>query len=126
MINIFVNPRYKLDKKSISSKTADILERHSISSEKVLSIAFIGKRKMKFIANMYKHENVALPVLSFAYKTDKSNESYESNLSHDDATFGEVVICYPQAVLLAAEKNKTVEHTIVALIEHGIENIIYK
>ncbi len=123
MINIFVNPRYKLDKKSITQKTADILERHRISSDKVLSIAFIGKRKMKFIANTYKNEDVALPVLSFAYKTHyASGES----MPDADATFGEIVICYPQAVLLAAEKNKTVEYTIVSLIEHGIQNILYK
>lgn len=120
MINIFVNPRYKLDKKSVSAKTADILAAHHVGSEKTVNIAFIGKRKMKQIALEYKNEDVALPVLTFSYKKEPLHEQFEEN------TFGEIVICYPQAVLLAAEKNKTVEHTIVALIEHGVQNLLYK
>lgn len=120
MINIFVNPRYKLDKKSISSRTIEILAHHKIGQHETINIAFIGKRKMKEIALQYKNEDVALPVLSFAYRPGDGPANAE------EATFGEIVICYPQAVLLAAEKNKTVEHTIMALIEHGIENMVNK
>jgi len=39
---------------------------------------------------------------------------------------GEVVICYPQAVLLAAERDKKVEVMMKQLIEHGIKNIFSK
>lgn len=70
---------------------------------------------MKQIASKYKKEKVALPVLSFSYK---NSEPTTENL------LGEVFLCYPQVVLLAAERNKKVEDMIDAMIRHGIENLL--
>lgn len=68
---------------------------------------------MKETAAKYKRENVALPVLSFLYEdTPQKGE-----------TVGEIVLCYPQVVLLAAERGKRVDDVIVSLIEHGINNL---
>jgi len=88
------------------------LQKNGVDSHYALNIIFIGRTKMKSIASKYKKEREALPVLSFAYDHEKDN------------LLGEVFICYPQAVLLAAERNKTVEVIINSLIEHGIENIL--
>jgi len=52
---------------------------------------------------------VALPVLTFYYK--------EQNI-------GEIFICYPQMILLAAERNKTVDYILDFILKHGIENLI--
>jgi ssRNA-specific RNase YbeY (16S rRNA maturation enzyme) len=46
------------------------------------------------------------------------------SLDKKDNLLGEIFICYPQAVLLAAERNKKVETVIEQLIKHGIENVI--
>lgn len=119
MITITTGSRYKIDKQELSKKTTDILSKNNISLDSNLNIIFVGKRKMRDIAMRYKNEDVALPVLSFSYKEKNENPSGEN-------TFGEIVICYPQAVLLAAEKNRTVEHILLWLIEHGLENILYK
>jgi ssRNA-specific RNase YbeY (16S rRNA maturation enzyme) len=70
---------------------------------------------MKQIANQYKQEDVALPVLAFPY---------DENPSSDEHLIGEILMCYPQVVLLAAERNKRVEDMITQLIEHGIRNIL--
>lgn len=104
MINIISSSRYKISRKKI---------KEAISVDENINIVFIGKNKMKSIANKYKRENIALPVLSFSYK-DKA----------DDIPTGEIFICYPQAVLLAAEREKRVDDMIISLIKHGIENII--
>ena len=42
------------------------------------------------------------------------------------ALLGEVFICFPQAVLLAAERNKRVNDILTWLIEHGLDNLISK
>lgn len=75
---------------------------------------------MKKIAQQYKKENMALPLLSFSYK---ENEDFDY-FPLEDKTVGEIFICYPQGVLLAAEKEKEVDIMIIELIKHGIENII--
>lgn len=70
---------------------------------------------MKDIALRYKKENIALPVLSFSYLDEEGDA---------EKLLGEIFICYPQAVLLASEREKTVNETIVNLVDHGIETII--
>jgi len=74
-----------------------------------LNLIFVGKRKMKEIAAKYKKEKEALPILTFYYQ--------EQNI-------GEIFICYPQMILLAAEKNKTIDYILNFLFQHAIQNLI--
>lgn len=117
MINIYSSARYKINKKLIKAYTQELLDSMQAHRGAVLNIALIGKRKMKDIANEYKNEDVALPVLSFSYLDEPVRA---------DGLVGEIVICYPQAVLLAAERTKKVEDMFKQLIEHGMQNIFRK
>ena len=112
MINIISPSRYKVDRKQLRKFITEILEAHKTNLQNPLNVVFIGRTKMRSIAKQYKNESVALPILSFKY-----NEP-----SHP--LFGELIICYPQVVLLAAERNKTVDQTMKQLLDHGINNLI--
>lgn len=115
MIHIVSPSRYKLSTKQLKKDIAQILSRFIEGNDMVLNIVFVGKIKMRQIASTYKHEDVALPVLSFPYK----GEEHEG-----EKLLGEIIICYPQAVLLAAERNKKVDDMLLWLIDHGIKNLI--
>lgn len=115
MINIVSSSRYRVNKKRLKSLIVDFLSEKEISNDWTVNIIFTGKTKMKLITQEYKHEKDTLPVLSFPY-----NETSVDN----EKTLGEVFICYPLAVLLAAERNKKVEEMIIWLIKHGIENLL--
>lgn len=115
MINIFTTSRYKISKNSLSTFSQKLLEKHGLDGHMV-NIAFIGKRKMRGFAAQYGHGDVAKPVLTFAVK-DSTDESGAPML-------GEIVICYPQAVLLAAEKDKSVDGMLEFLVEHGVNNLL--
>ncbi len=119
MINVFSSSRYKVNKKKILQKVKEDFLNPNFFDENNINIVFIGKRKMKSIALKYKEEDVALPVLAFSYLKDKEPIINEN----EEKIIGEVFICYPQAVLLAAERNKTVDNMMVELIVHGIKNI---
>jgi len=114
MINISSSSRYKLDRSKIKKSVIQHLYSKGIGENTVVNIVFVGRNKMKKLASVYKNEPVALPVLSFSYN-EKDAEG--------ETLLGEVVICYPQAVLLAAERNRRVDETIINLIIHGIENL---
>ncbi|MCX7955630.1 MAG: rRNA maturation RNase YbeY [Patescibacteria group bacterium] len=114
MINIFSSSRYKINKEKIKKSTDEFFLAKKIEKNILVNIAFIGKNKMKYLSLNYKNENIALPVLSFFY-----NEKQE-----DKILLGEIFICYPQAVLLAAERNKKVDEIINNLLIHGLENLI--
>ena len=117
MINIVSSSRYKINRKLIKKTVDEFLTSYGIPNNAVVNIVFVGKNKMKTIALEYKQENVALPVLSFSY-IDRIKTSNVDNF------LGEIFICYPQAVLLAAEREKKVDAIILQLIKHGIENIL--
>ena len=114
MIQIVSTSRYKVNRKQLRTSVANLLLGKGINTNRSLNVIFVGKKKMKEISSSYKNEDVALPVLAFPYKEEKG----------EDKLLGEIFICYPQAVLLAAQKNKKVDVTILQLIEHGVTNLI--
>ena len=115
MIHIITSSRYKINRKRIVAYIEELLRTYEVGNDFHLNCIFVGKTKMKSIALRYKKEDVALPVLSFSYKDEPI---------HDDRLLGEVFLCYPQVVLLAAERNKKVEDMIDTMIKHGIENLL--
>jgi ssRNA-specific RNase YbeY (16S rRNA maturation enzyme) len=114
MISVISPSRYKVNKKQIKTFASNVMLENGIVTRHAVNIVFAGKKKLKDLSQKYKHENVALPVLTFVYNEPSDGQKY----------LGEVLICYPQAVLLAAQKNKTVEETIIKLVKHGLDNII--
>lgn len=115
MIRIITSSRYLINRKAIRELAQKTMSEFQVDSSLSLHIVFIGKNKMRSIASTYKHEDVALPVLAFPYRTDDSM---------DEPLLGEIFLCYPQIVLLAAERNKRLDPMIEELIIHGIKNLL--
>lgn len=141
MIHIVDSARFRIDRIFVKQTAQAYLEKIGVDKKADLNIIFVGKRKMIYIATVYKREPEALPVLSFSYITTKKimKQAVEIDgdtiqhteltatlptIVHDDNLLGEIFICYPQAVLLAAERNKKVDDTLKSLIEHGINNLV--
>lgn len=116
MVNILSPSRYKINRKLLKKSATLYLEEKGISPHMQINIAFVGRQKMRDVSRTYKQEDVALPVLTFFYNERIENQS--------EVLLGEIVICYPQAVLLAAERNKRVNEILEWLIQHGIENLL--
>lgn len=115
MIHIVTSSRYKINRRRIKKHLEGLFVANQLPPEIEVNCVFIGKNKMRTIASKYKKEKVALPVLSFSYRADPTNSG---NL------LGEIFLCYPQIVLLAAERNKRVESMIDAMVQHGFENLL--
>jgi len=115
MINIVTSSRYKINRQKIKLLVENIFEKEQLTSQFSLNIIFVGKNKMKNFTKKYKGENETLPVLSF---------SYNEKMGEEEILLGEVILCYPLVILLAAERNKRVDEMINELIKHGIENLL--
>ena len=115
MINVVSSSRYKIDRKKIKIFVQNVFEKEQVNLEHSLNIVFVGKNKMKFFTEKYKNEKETLPILSFKYNED---------VGEKEVLMGEVVICYPLVILLAAERNKRVDEIINELVKHGIENLL--
>jgi len=115
MINIVTSSRYKINRQKIKLLVENIFEKEQLTSQCSLNIVFVGKNKMKSLTEKYKGEKETLPILSFPYNEKVGGE---------EILLGEVVICYPLVILLAAERNKRVDEMINQLVKHGIENLL--
>lgn len=120
MIKIVRPSRYSIDKKLLIQKLTEKLKRAHIPSEYDVNVILVGTRKMRHLAQSYKHTDKTYPVLAFNYTDNKVSEP---NTTHKEM-LGEIVICYPQAVLLAFERGKSVDDIILYLTEHGVDNLI--
>lgn len=114
MINIVTSSRYKINRQKIKLFVAGIFEKGQLASQYSLNVVFVGKNKMKSLTEKYKNERETLPVLSFPYNEKTGDE---------EILLGEVVICFPLVILLAAERNKRVDEMINELVKHGVENL---
>jgi ssRNA-specific RNase YbeY (16S rRNA maturation enzyme) len=56
--------------------------------------------------------------------TSPTSTSHESLVLSQPNLLGEIFICHPQAVLLAAEKNKRVDDMMTFLLHHAIDNLL--
>ena len=115
MSRIITSSRYIIDRKRIDVCVKKTLTALQVDSTLSVNIVFVGKNKMRSIASTYKHEDVALPVLAFPYRND---------IEMGDSLLGEIFLCYPQVVLLAAERNKHLDVLIDELIVHGMKNLL--
>lgn len=115
MINIITSSRYKINRQKIKLLVGNVFEKEQLGSRYSLNIIFVGKNKMKSFTEKYKNEKETLPVLSFPYNEKTDDE---------EILLGEVIICYPLVILLAAERNKRVDEMINELVKHGIDNLL--
>ncbi|VVA44502.1 conserved hypothetical protein [Candidatus Roizmanbacteria bacterium] len=115
MISIVSSSRYKINRQKIKVFVQSIFEKEQIDLNHSLNIVFVGKNKMKIFTEKYKNEKETLPILSF---------KYNENVGENEVLLGEVVICYPLVILLAAERNKRVDEVINELVKHGIANLL--
>jgi len=118
MINVISSSRYKINKSVLVQFAQSQLDKHQVGKNSSINIVFVGGRKMRQIAKKHKKEDVALPILTFSYMGDP--------LDATQSLIGEIIICYPQAILLAAEREKRVDNLLNQLLEHGIQNIFNK
>src|SRR3972149_807118 len=115
MISIVSSSRYKINRHKIKLLIQGVFEKEQINLDHSLNVVFVGKNKMKIFTEKYKNEKETLPILSFKYNED---------VGEKEVLLGEVVICFPLVILLAAERNKRVDEIINELIKHGIENLL--
>ncbi len=75
---------------------------------KTISVAVVGDHAMRRLNNRYRQQSYIPDVLSFPYGSDG----------------GEIVLCYPQAVRQAKQKQVTIRGELAWLIVHGCLHIM--
>lgn len=118
-IPIYVESRYKINRKRIKEAVIKTLLSKSISGKVEVSIAIVGNRKMHALNKKYRNIDKPTNVLSFS-----QNEGSKIPLSPDRLYLGDVVISYPMVIEEAAKYNKMVDDWTCELVEHSVLHLL--
>src|SRR5438105_4604816 len=118
-ILLYVESRYKVNRKRIRKTVLQTLEKQNIKSAVEISIAFVGDRKMRELSKKYKGEDKTRNILSFSL-----HEGELSVMPTDTLRLGDIVISYPVIIKESGKMEKLVDDRIDELVEHGLLHLL--
>ncbi len=116
---IYVESRYKVDRKAIKATVASVLEEHKVQSAVEVSIAIVGDRKMTKLNKQYRNKEGTANILEFPLVEGES-----SRLPDDVTRLGDIVISYPMVIKEAAAQELLVDERVDELVRHGMLHLL--
>ncbi|MDZ4227654.1 MAG: rRNA maturation RNase YbeY [Candidatus Levybacteria bacterium] len=118
-VPIFVESRYRVNRKRIKKAIAKVLTEHEIKGVVEVSVAIVGDRKMRALSKKYKGEDKTRNILSFSL-----SEGDSTHLDSKILKLGDIVISYPQIIREASVEEVLVDDKIDVLVEHGTLHLL--
>lgn len=118
-IPIYVESRYKINRKKVKETVIKVLLKQQISSPVEVSIAVIGNRKMRALNKKYRDIDASTNVLSF------SQTEGEAVIQHPDKLYlGDIVLAYPKVIEECARDNSLIDDRVNELVEHSLMHLL--
>lgn len=118
-VQIYVESRYKVNRKRIKETVMRVLSEKQILSPVEVSIAIVGDRKMTALNKKYRGLDKTTNVLSFSQTEGEGMVAPSEKLM-----LGDIVISYPVMIEEAARENMLVDNKICFWVKHGLENLL--
>ena len=118
-ILIYVESRYKVNRKKIKAAVASVLEENQVKSSVEVSIAIVGDRKMTKLNKKYRNKEGTANILSFPLA-----EGEQTHLPTDVIRLGDIVISYPMVIKEASEQEMLVDEREDELVQHGMQHVM--
>lgn len=118
-ILLFVESRYRTNRKRIRQTAIDTLKNNGIQGPVEVSIALVGDRKMRELSKKYKGEDKTRNILSFSL-----SEGEPTVLPTDILRLGDIIISYPEVIREAIRDEVMVDDRINMLVEHGLMHLM--
>ena len=116
---IFVESRYKINRKRIRQIVTDVVKKNSVTAPVEVSVAIVGDRKMRELSKKYKGEDKTRNILSFSQTEGQAFET-----PRDTLRLGDIVLSFPQVINDAARDEMVVDDKVDELIEHGLMHLL--
>lgn len=125
-IDIFIESRYKINRKRVKQTLLSVLKQNEITSPVEISVAVVGDRKIKELAKKYMGDDKIHNVLSFS-QTDlpAGRHAVEAmKFQSDLLRLGDIVISYPEVIREASKEEVLVDDKVDELVGHGLEHLL--
>jgi len=116
---IFVESRYKVNRKRIRSSIAELLNQNGVNSPVEVSVAIVGDRKMRELSRKYKGEDKTRNILSFSLSEGEKMETPVGIIR-----LGDIVLSYPIVLLEASRDEMLVDDKVDELVKHGMNHLL--
>ena len=130
MVNVLIStdPRYPVNRNAIREAVAEVFSSENIESLNAeVSVLVCGMRKMRELSKKYLKDDLDHEVLSFPFSESSSKFAGEFVEAPDEVLkLGDVAICWPVLLQLAAEENILVDEKLKFLVSHGVEHLLGK
>ncbi|GIW57459.1 MAG: hypothetical protein KatS3mg083_404 [Candidatus Dojkabacteria bacterium] len=118
-IFIFVESRYKVNRRKIKQTVHSVLDEKGVSSPAEVSLAFVGDRKMRALNKKFRNIDKTTNILSFPL-----SEGEPTVLPGNILRLGDIIISYPQVIKEAADEEVLVDDKINQLVRHGMLHLL--
>lgn len=117
MIKIYVANahNYSVDLPKVQRSLKDFFQKKGVNFDAFVSVSFVDEKEMVNLAERYLKERSLHDVLSFPFTETKNFIDPPDNIRH----LGDIVICYPKAVLEARREGKSAHKKVLELVKHG-------
>jgi rRNA maturation RNase YbeY len=116
---IYVESRYKVNRKKIKSAIASVLAENNVKSPLEVSVAIVGDRKMAKLNKQYRNKEGTTNILSFPLA-----EGEQAAMPSDIVLLGDIVISYPMVIKEAAQYETLVDDRVDELVRHGMLHLL--
>lgn len=118
-VPIYIESRYKVNRKKIKESVAKILDEHRINARCEVSVAVVGNRKMRGLNKKYRNIDKSTNVLSFPQQEGDVVAPIANTLY-----LGDIVVAYPKVIEEASRENMLVDDKVSELVEHSVRHLL--
>lgn len=123
---IHTDTRYPVNRKIIRKAVVDVFAKNKINSDAEVSVAVVGERKMKVLTGKYLSDGKNHEILTFALEDASEVRGGFVNPPDEVLRLGDVVLCWPEVLQLAAKEDILVDDEVYFLTAHGVEHLLGK
>ena len=122
-INILADAKFPIDRPGLRAHLTQVLAKYRLTDGVELAVSLVGRRKMTELHKLYMHLPGPTDVLSFPLNDPADDRPF---MASPDGVLrlGDVVVCYPEAVAEAFEKQVKVDAQVQFLAEHGLMHLL--
>lgn len=129
MVNVGIvsDTRYPVNRKIIRKAVGDALDKNKVQVGEVeVSVAVVGKRKMKELALKYLGDSENHEVLAFPLEEITQQTKGFINTPDETLHLGDIVLCWPEVLMCAGRDEIMVDDEVYFLCAHALEHLLGK
>lgn len=125
-VDVLSDSKFPVSRAMIRQRVSELLEKKGVEGDLYVSVSIVGDRKMRWINREYRKKDYPTDVLSFP--VDDPSQSIDDggfvNSFDSVRVLGDVVVSYPQALMMASRLNQMVDEVVCDLVEHGMLHLL--